>query len=84
MFGGTSRPGRDTNLADTDGRKVFNAGRTLTVNGQNCWSPTGHFVTASGQDLMAAAGQTARQLPRCCVRGHVKLLAGGQEKSSRW
>ena len=26
----------------------------LTASGQNCWPPTGSFVTAYGQDLMAA------------------------------
>ncbi|MCU1399509.1 MAG: hypothetical protein JWN62_2618, partial [Acidimicrobiales bacterium] len=34
----------------------------LTASGQNCWPPTGSFVTAYGQDLMAAdirgAGRT--------------------------
>jgi hypothetical protein len=26
----------------------------LTASGQNCWPPTGSYVTAYGQDLMAA------------------------------
>jgi hypothetical protein len=26
----------------------------LTANGQFCWPPTGNYMAASGQDLMAA------------------------------
>ena len=43
--------------------KTFNEAEPLTASGQNCWPPTGSFVTAHGQDLMAA--ECATRPPPC-------------------
>jgi hypothetical protein len=41
-------------ITATKGERTSTRASLMTANGQNHWPPMGTFVTADGQDLMAA------------------------------